>query len=356
VSNVFTTLAQSTNKLVTLQSMASIAAAQIEAGAQSHGTGAILEVALIASAISQGALTYSDAGKTATFDKPKAIAAARAIYNRYATEYGVGVTGEFPFGHDGKGLSAWRGRTLMMLHPYSYNKIVYDWTKTSKSLTSEIMQHHSARKPSEQEATRKQIMDAFDTTDKARIAAKKLWDIACLYVALDDNGALLQNSNTDPTQTGKKDFGLKMRVSFFIPYKKTSVEPSVSNEVLLTPVDRRSGALYYFERTETGTQGEMKDVRVSLGSFDAAWKLPVPKPVAAAVDDWQATFVRCATLSPTVELNNNATLAFRDALNAMITYGAHLDALAKGPQPEVKRDPTTMTAREIAEGKSLKAS
>jgi hypothetical protein len=140
VSNVYTTLSQSINKLATLQSMASIAAAQIEAGAQSHGTGAILEVALIASAITQGALTYNSAGKTATFDKAKAIAATRVIYNRYATEYGQGVSGEFPFGHDGKELNAWRGRTLMMLHPYTYNKVVYDWTKTSKSLTAEKCQ------------------------------------------------------------------------------------------------------------------------------------------------------------------------------------------------------------------------
>jgi hypothetical protein len=347
MSNVYTTLSQSNDKLSALQSIASIAAAQIEAGAQSHGTGAILEVALIASAITQGALTYNNAGKTATFDKAKAIAAARVIYNRYATEYGEGVTGQFPFGPEGKELSAWRGRTLMMLHPYSYNKVVYDWTKTSKSLTSEIMQHHTSKKPSEQETIRKHVMDAFDKTDKARIAAKKLWDIACLYVALDDNGALLQNSDTDPSQSGRKDFGLKMRISFFIPYKKTSINPNVSNEVLLTPVDRRSGALYYFETTETGTQGDMKPVRVSLDSFDAAWKLPKPKPVAAT-DDWRAAFVRCAALSPTVELSNEATLAFRTALNAMIDYGRYLDAKAKGPQPVVKPDPETLTAAEIA--------
>jgi hypothetical protein len=347
VSNVYTTLSQSINKLATLQSMASIAAAQIEAGAQSHGTGAILEVALIASAITQGALTYNSAGKTATFDKAKAIAATRVIYNRYATEYGQGVSGEFPFGHDGKELNAWRGRTLMMLHPYTYNKVVYDWTKTSKSLTAEIMQHHSNKKPSEQETIRKQVLDALDKADKARIAAKKLWDIACLYVALDDNGALLQNSNTDPTQTGKKDFGLKMRVSFFIPYKRVSYDPDLAGEVLLTPVDRRSGALYHYVKTDTGTQGEKTGTRVSLDSFDTAWKLPKPKPVAAT-DDWRAAFVRCAELSPTVELSSEATLAFRTALNAMIDYGKHLDAKAKGPQPAVKPDPETLTAAQIA--------
>jgi hypothetical protein len=347
MSNVFTTLSQSNDKLSALQSIASIAAAQIEAGAQSHGTGAILEVALIASAITQGALTYNSAGKTATFDKAKAIAAARVIYNRYATEYGQGVSGEFPFGHDGKELNAWRGRTLMMLHPYSYNKVVYDWTKTSKTIASEIMQHHSNKKPSEQETVRKQVLDAFDKTDKARIAARKLWDIACLYVALDDNSALLKNSNTDPSQSGKKDFGLKMRVGFFIPYKRVSVDPDLTGVVLITPVDRRSGALYHYVKTETGTQGEQQATRVSLDSFDAAWKLPKPKPVAAT-DDWRAAFVRCAALSSTVELSNEATLAFRTALNAMIDYGKHLDAKAKGPQPEVKPDPETLTAAQIA--------
>jgi hypothetical protein len=352
VSNVYTTLSQANDKLSALQSMASIAAAQIEAGAQSHGTGAILEVALIASAISQGALTYNNAGKTATFDKPKAIAAARLIYNRFATEYGEGVTGEFPFGHDGKELSAWRGRTLMMLHPYSYNRVVYDWTKTSKSLTAEIMQHHSAKKPSEQTTIKSQIMDAFDRTDKARIAAKKLWDIACLYVALDDNGALLQNSETDPKTTKSTTFGLKMRVSFFIPYKKSAVSRDVTKEVLLTPVDRRSGALHYFEDTTTGTEGDMKSVRVSLDSFDAAWKLPKPKPVAAT-DDWRAAFVRCAELNPAVELSAEATLAFRTALNAMIDYSKHLETLANGPQPEVVADPKAMKASDIASGKSL---
>jgi hypothetical protein len=347
VSNIFTTLSQSNNKLAALQTIASIAAAQIEAGAQSHGTGAILEVALIASAITQGALSYNNAGKTAIFDKAKAIAAARVIYNRFATEYGQGVTGEFPFGHDGKELGAWRGRTLMMLHPYTYNKVVYDWTKTSKSLTTEIMQHHSTKKPSEQEAIRRQVVDAFDKADKARVAARKLWDIACLYVALDDNGALLQNSNTDPSQSGKKDFGLKMRVSFFIPYKRVSVDPDLAGVVLLTPVDRRSGALYHYVKTETGTQGEQQATRVSLDSFDATWKLPKPKPVAAT-DDWQAAFVRCAALDHNVKLSADATLAFRTALNAMIDYGKHLDALAKGPKPETKPEPETQTAAQIA--------
>jgi hypothetical protein len=347
MSNVFTTLSQANNKLATLQSIASIAAAQIEAGAQSHGTGAILEVALIASAITQGALTYNREGKAATFDKAKAIAAARVLYNRFATEYGQGVTGEFPFGHDGKELNAWRGRTLMMLHPYTYNKVVYDWTKTSKSLISEIMQHHTGKKPSEQETIRKQVLDAFDKADKARTAAKKLWDIACLYVALDDNGALLKNSNTDPTHASKKDFGLKMRISFFIPYKKTSVEPSVSNEVLLTPIDRRSGALYYFERTETGTQGEMKDVRVSLTSFDAAWKLPVPKLVTAT-DAWVAAVKQLNLLTPEMDLHPDAIELWDDMFVKVLAFNDALNVKRHGPKPEPEVDPTTLSAKEIA--------
>lgn len=357
MSNIYTTLSQSNDKMATLRDLASIAATQIEAGAQSHGTGAILEVALIASAITQGVLSYKSEGKTYTFGKDKAIAAARVIYNRFATEYGEGVTGEFPFGHDGKELNAWRNRTLMMLHPYTYNKVVYDWTKTAKSLTTEIMQHHTNKKPTEQKATKALVMDAFDKTDKTRIAAKKLWDIACLYIALDDNGALLKNSETDPKATKLATFGLKMRVSFFIPYKKSAVARDVTKEVLLTPVDRRSGALHYFEDSDTGTEEDMKDVRVSLGSFDAAWKLPKPKLVTPTpTDEWQAAFVRCSALDTTIKLSADATLAFRDALNAMIAYAAHLKALAEGPQPEVKPDPATLTAAQIAATPVVKAS
>jgi hypothetical protein len=347
MSNVYTTLSQANNKLSALQSIASIAASQIESGAQSHGTGAILEVALIASAITQGALSYNNSGKTDTFTKAKAIAAARIIFNRYAKEYGEGDAGSFPFGHDGKELGAWRSRTLMMLHPYTYNKVVYDWTKTAKSLTSEIMQHHSDKKPGERAEIEKRIEDAFDKTNKARIAAKKLWDIACLYVALDDNGALLQNSNTDPSQTGKKDFGLKMRVGFFIPYKKVSCDPDLAGEVLLTPVDRRSGALYHYSKTDTGTQGERDYTRVSLDSFNEAWKLPKPKPVVVT-NDWKASFTQCAMLNPVVVLDADTRLAFKTALNAMIDYSKHLDALAKGPKPETKPDPETLSAKDIA--------
>jgi hypothetical protein len=352
MSNVYTTLSQSTNKLAALQSIASIAAAQIEAGAQSHGTGAILEVALIASAITQGALSYNREGKTATFDKAKAIAAARIIFNRYATEYGEGVTGDFPFGHDGKELGAWRSRTLMMLHPYSYNKIVYPWTKTAKVLTSEIMQHHSAKKPSERAEIEKKIEDAFDKIDKTRVAAKKLWDTACLYVALDDNGALLQNSNTDPMQTGKKDFGLKMRVGFFIPYKKVSCDPDLAGEVLLTPVDRRSGALYHYAKTETGTQGERDYTRVSLDSFNAAWKLPVPKLVTAT-DAWVAAVKQLNMLTPDMDLHADAMELWDDMFTKVVAFNDALNVKRHGAKPEVEVDVETLTAKEIAEGKSL---
>jgi hypothetical protein len=202
MSNVYTTLSQADDKLSALQSMASIAAAQIEAGAQSHGTGAILEVALIASAITQGAISYTSAKTTYTFDTAKAIEAARVIYSRYAREK------------------------------------TYEWTTTSKVATTDAKAASDDGTPDQKAAAEQAIQDAFDKTDKARVAARKLWDIACLYVALDDNGALLQNSNTDPKATKAADFGLRMRVSFFIPYKKIAAAKDVTKEVLLTIVAR----------------------------------------------------------------------------------------------------------------------
>jgi hypothetical protein len=352
MSNVYATLSQASNKLSALQSIASIAAAQIEAGAQSHGTGAILEVALIASAITQGALTYTVAGKSDTFDKAKAIAAARVIYNRYAREYGEGDAGSFPFGADGKELNAWRNRTVMMLHPYTYNKTVYEWTKVAKPLTQEIMDHFADEEESEQETIRKLIMDALDKTDKVRAAAKKLWDLACLYVALDDNGALLQNSNTDPKQSKAKDFGLKMRIAFFIPYKRISNDPEVSNEVLLAPVDRRSGALYHHIKTSTGTQGEAQETRVSLNSFGETWKLPMPKRMVAT-NPWVDAVRLLNTLTPDMDLHPDAIELWDDMMVKVIAFNDALNIKRHGAKPEPEVDVETLSAKDIAEGKSL---
>jgi hypothetical protein len=352
MSNVYTTLSQADDKLSALQSMASIAAAQIEAGAQSHGTGAILEVALIASAITQGAISYTSAKTTYTFDTAKAIEAARVIYSRYAREYGEGSAGAYPFGAEGKELNAWRNRTLAMLHPYKHGEKTYEWTTTSKVATTDAKAASDDGTPDQKAAAEQAIQDAFDKTDKARVAARKLWDIACLYVALDDNGALLQNSNTDPKATKAADFGLRMRVSFFIPYKKIAAAKDVTKEVLLTPVDRRSGAIYHYLETATGAEYERDFTRISLDSFDSTWKLAKPKPVVVT-NDWKAAFTQCALLNPVVTLDADTTHAFRAALNAMIDYSKHLEVLAKGPQPEAVADPETMKASDIASGKSL---
>lgn len=352
MSNVYATLSQSTDKMATLRKLASLAADQIEAGAQSHGTGAILEVALIASAITQGAINYTSDKTTYTFDTAKAIEAARVIYSRYTREYGEGHAGTYPFGAEGKELNAWRNRTLMMLHPYQYGQKTYDWHITHKVATTDAAAASADGTPDQKAAAEQAIQDAFDKADKARVAARKLWDIACLYVALDDNGALLQNSNTDPKATKAADFGLKMRVSFFVPYKKLARASDVTEEVLLAPVDRRSGAIHHFLKAPTGGEYENSHTRISLDSFDSNWKLAKPKPVVVT-NDWKAAFTQCALLNPVVTLDADTTQAFRAALNAMIDYSKHLATLAAGPQPEVVADPETMKARDIAAGKSL---
>jgi hypothetical protein len=146
VSNVYTTLSQANDKLAALQSMGATAASQINEGALSHGTGAILEVALISSAIWQGALSYTTDQGENVFNIDKAIAAARLTYGRYAEVYGHGDGSSFAT-KGATSLAGWRARVLAMLHPFTWNKEVYDWRLSLEQAVKETMKLSADKSP-----------------------------------------------------------------------------------------------------------------------------------------------------------------------------------------------------------------
>jgi hypothetical protein len=358
MSNVFTTLSQANNKLAALQAMGATAASQINAGALSHGTGAILEVALISSAIWQGALSYKTDQGDNTFDIDKAIAAARLTYGRYAEVYGAG-TGS-PFATKGAtSLAGWRARVLAMLHPFTWNEEVYDWRLSLEQAVREVMKLSAGKTPAKVAQMNKDVRDAFDATAKLRAKAQKFFDYACLYCALDDNGSLLQSSVTDTTKVKAKDFGLLMRVNYFIPAGKVPTVLKADGVVVLMPVDQRSGAINHATVTkrtigkEVSEQTSNEDAtRVSFASLHANWTAKARKVEAKPANAWVDAVRLLKTLTPDTDLHPDAMEVWDDMFVKVMAFNNALNVKRHGAKPEPEVDPATLSAKEIA-GKSL---
>jgi hypothetical protein len=360
MSNVFTALSQANDKLAALQAMGATAASQINAGALSHGTGAILEVALISSAIWQGALSYTTDQGANTFDIDKAIAAARLTYGRYAEVHGAG-TGS-PFATKGAtSLAGWRARVLAMLHPFIWNKEVYDWKLSLEQAVTETMKLSAGKSPAKVAQMDREVRDAFDVTTKLRVKAQKFFDYACLYCALDDNGSLLQSSVTDITKAGTKDFGLLMRVGYFIPAGKVPTVLKAEGSVVLKPVDQRSGAITHATLTTktigtetTQEQTNSDETRVSFASLHSNWLAKARKPEAKPTNPWVDAVRLFNTLAPDMELHADAIKLWDDMFTKVVAFNNALNIKRHGPpasEPEV--EPETLSAKDIAEGKSL---
>jgi hypothetical protein len=358
VSNIFTTLSQAEDKLSAIQSMGATAATQINAGALSHGTGAILEVALISSAIWQGALSYDTDQGSNVFDITKAVAAARLTYGRYADVYGHGEGNPFPT-KGATSLSGWRNRVLAMLHPYSWNGSVLPWQKSNKQAETDIMKLTAGKTAAQITQMKKDVKNALDNVDKMRAKALKFFDYACLYCALDDNGSLLQASNTDPK--GKaKDFGLLMRVSYFVPTGKVPTVFDADELVTLMPVDQRSGAITHVKKEYTEVGGKRsakvtdeKETRVSFAGFSGNWVAKARKVEPQSGTSWTDALRMLAELTPDTDLPPDAIKMWNDTFAKIVAFNNALEIKRNGVKPEVKPDPKTMTAREISEGKSL---
>jgi hypothetical protein len=360
MSNVYTTLSQSNDKLAALQTMGATAASQINAGALSHGTGAILEVALISSAIWQGALSYEVDKTIVTFDIDKAIAAARLTYGRYAEVHGAGSGS--PFATKGAmSLAGWRARVLAMLHPFSWNDTVYDWRLTLEQAVTEVMKLSAGKSPAKVTQMNKDVRDAFDVTTKLRAKAQKFFDYACLYCALDDNGSLLQSSITDISKVKSKDFGLLMTVSFFIPAGKVPTVLRADGVVVLMPVDQRSGAITHATVTTktiggkvTQEQSSEDTTRVSFASLHTNWLAKARKVEVKATNAWVDAVRLLKTLTPDTDLHEDAVAAWDDMFVKVVAFNDALNVKrGKGPKPTPTPDAETLTAKEIAEGKSL---
>jgi hypothetical protein len=359
MSNVYTTLAQSSDKLAALQAMGATAASQINAGALSHGTGAILEVALISSAIWQGALSYTTDQGANVFDIDKAIAAARLTYGRYAQVHGAG-TGS-PFATKGAtSLAGWRARVLAMLHPFARGKTVYGWELSLEQAVKEEMKLTAGKTPAKIVQMEKDVRDAFDVTTKLRAKAQKFFNYACLYCALDDNGALLQSSVTDITKAGTKDFGLLMRVGYFIPAGKVPTILKADGSVVLKPVDQRSGAITHATLTTktigketTQEQTDSEETRVSFASLHANWLAKARTVAAKPTNAWVDAVRLLNTLTPDMELHNDAIKLWDDMMVKVIAFNDALNIKRHGAKPEPEVDVETLSAKDIAEGKSL---
>jgi hypothetical protein len=360
VSNIFTTLSQADDKLAALQAMGATAASQISAGALSHGTGAILEVALISSAIWQGALSYKTDQGDNVFNIDKAIAAARLTYGRYAEVHGHG--GGSPFATKGAtSLAGWRARVLAMLHPFTWNKEVYDWRLSLEQAVKETMKLSADKSPAKVAQMEKDVRDAFDVTTKLRAKAQKFFDYACLYCALDDNGSLLQSSVTDISKVKSKDFGLLMRVGFFVPAGKVPTVLKVDGAVVLKPVDQRSGAITHATvttktvgETVTQEQGSEDTTRVSFASLHTNWLAKARKVEVKATNAWVDAVRLLNTLTPDSELHPDAIKLWGDMFTKVVAFNDALNVKrGKGPKPEATPNAENMSASDIAEGKSL---
>jgi hypothetical protein len=359
MSNVFTALSQADDKLAALQAMGATAASQINAGALSHGTGAILEVALISSAIWQGALGYKVDKTTVTFDIDKAVAAARLTYGRYAEVHGAG-TGS-PFATKGAtSLAGWRARVLAMLHPFTWNETVYDWRLSLEQAVTEVMKLSAGKTPVKIAQMEKDVRDAFDVTTKLRTKAQKFFDYACLYCALDDNGSLLQSSVTDISKVKSKDFGLLMRVAYFIPAGKVPTILKAEGAIVLKPVDQRSGAITHATLTTktigketTQEQTNSDETRVSFASLHTNWTAKARKTEAKPTNPWVDAVRLLNTLTPDMDMHEDAIKLWDDMMIKVIAFNDALNIKRHGPKPEPEVDPETMSAHDIAEGKSL---
>jgi hypothetical protein len=353
VSNIFTTLSQANDKLSALQAMGATAASQISAGALSHGTGAILEVALISSAIWQGALSYEVDKTTVTFDIDKAVAAARLTYGRYAEVHGHGSGS--PFATKGAtSLAGWRARVLAMLHPFTWNKEVYDWRFSLERAVTETMKLSAGKSPAKITQMEKDVRDAFDVTTKLRAKAQKFFDYACLYCALDDNGSLLQSSVTDISEVKSKDFGLLMRVGFFVPAGKVPTVLKVDGAVVLKPVDQRSGAITHATLTTktvgketTQEQTNNEETRVSFASLHTNWVVKARKVEAKPVNAWVDAVRLLKSLTPDMDLHPDAVALWGDMFTKVVAFNDALNVKrGKGPKPAP--EPEEQTAAQIA--------
>jgi hypothetical protein len=359
MSNVFTALSQANDKLAALQAMGATAASQINAGALSHGTGAILEVALISSAIWQGALSYKTDQGANTFDIDKAVAAARLTYGRYAEVHGAG-TGS-PFATKGAtSLAGWRARVLAMLHPFTWNETVYDWRLSLEQAVTEVMKLSAGKTPVKIAQMEKDVRDAFDVTTKLRTKAQKFFDYACLYCALDDNGSLLQSSVTDISKVKSKDFGLLMRVAYFIPAGKVPTILKAEGAIVLKPVDQRSGAITHATLTTktigketTQEQTNSDETRVSFASLHTNWTAKARKTEAKPTSPWVDAVRLLNTLTPDMDMHEDAIKLWDDMMIKVIAFNDALNIKRHGAKPEVEVDPETLSAHDIAEGKSL---
>jgi hypothetical protein len=341
VSNIFTSLSEANNKLAALQAMGATAASQISAGALSHGTGAILEVALISSAIWQGALSYEVDKTTVSFDIEKATAAARLTYGRYAEVYGHGKGS--PFATKGAmSLAGWRARVLAMLHPFTWNEEAYDWRLSLEQAVKEVMKLSAGKSPAKIIQMDREVRDAFDATVKLRAKAQKFFDYACLYCALDDNGSLLQNSVTDITKVKSKDFGLLMTVSFFIPPGKVPTILKADGVVVLMPVDQRSGAITHATVTTktvgekvTTEQSNEDTTRVSFASLHANWLAKTRKVEAKPTNAWVDAVRLLKTLTPDMDLHGDAIASWDDMFVKVLAFNNALNVKrGKAPEPE----------------------
>jgi hypothetical protein len=359
MSNVYTALSQANDKLAALQAMGATAASQINAGALSHGTGAILEVALISSAIWQGALTYRTDQGANTFDIDKAVAAARLTYGRYAEVYGVGNGS--PFATKGAtSLPGWRARALAMLHPFTWNETVYGWELSLEQAIKEVMKLSAGKTPAKIAQMDREVRDAFDVTVKLRLKAQKFFDYACLYCALDDNGSLLQSSVTDISKVKTKDFGLLMRVAYFIPAGKVPTILKADGAVVLKPVDQRSGAITHATLTTktigketTQEQTNSEETRVSFASLHINWLAKARKTEAKPTNAWVDAVRLFNTLTPDMDMHEDAIKLWDDMFTKVVAFNDALNVKRHGPKPEVVVDPETLSAHDIAEGKSL---
>jgi hypothetical protein len=342
--------------LALLRERATLAAKKRHEGDQAHGTAGILAVGTLVEGILAGLFVETEGKATKTFGARHAMDCARVYFPRFDEACKVHSTKEKvnPWFDTYKKFSQvittnadadkWRKYVCAMLFPYNYKGAVIDETNILLSRKKALAHYDGSAKYQE-------MVKSADETDRKRSVLSKAWAHACLYVARDLDNDLWLRSNLG-TASKDRPFGMYVLDSDLLPEGVTPVLAPAP--IIIKTV--RDPRVQTEGRVRDPKTGGIKKViaHATFGSFAAAWK---GETAQSADTTWKLLFAKIKDhVDGEWNLPENARTDFLAACNSMIAFKAKLDNAGKPvPPPAPTPEPETLSAKDIAEGKSLPA-
>jgi hypothetical protein len=340
--------------LALLRERATLAAKKQHEGDHAHGTAGILAVGTLVEGILANLFVETVGKATKIFGARHAMDCARVYFPRFDEACKVHSTKEKanPWFDTYKKFSQiittkedadkWRKYVCAMLFPYNYKGAVIDETNVLLSRTKALAHYEGSAKYQE-------MVRSADETDRKRSVLSKAWAHACLYVARDLDNDLWLRSNLGAANKDRP-FGMYVLDSDLLPEGVTPIlDPA---PIIIKTV--RDARVQTEGRVRDPKTGNVKKVtaHATFGAFAAAWKGETAQSADTA---WKLLFAKVAAqVDGEFDLPENARVDFLAACNKMISLKAKLDNAGKPvPPPAPMPEAETLTAKEIAEGKSL---